>query len=39
MHTGGNFRAVDQRYKFFPRNDYRNNGQFKGFIIQAVVGF
>lgn len=31
--------AVDQRYKLFPRSDYRNNGQFKGFMIQAVVGF
>jgi hypothetical protein len=31
--------AVDQRYKFFPGSDYRNDGKFTGFMIQAIVGF
>lgn len=30
---------VDQLYKDFPLDDYRNNGEFRGFILQAVVGF
>jgi len=30
---------VVQNYKDFPQGDYRNNGQFKGYVIEAVVGF
>lgn len=30
---------VDQRYRDFPQEDYRNDGQFNGYVIQAVVGF
>ncbi len=30
---------VDQRYRDFPGEDYRNNGKFKGYVIQVVVGF
>ncbi len=30
---------VVQNYKDFPTNDYRNEGKFSGFFIQAVVGF
>lgn len=30
---------VDQLYKDFPETDYRNNGKFKGFMAQAVIGF
>ncbi len=30
---------VTQKYKDFPGTDYRNAGKFKGYVIQAVVGF
>ncbi|MDB5191014.1 MAG: hypothetical protein JWQ96_577 [Segetibacter sp.] len=30
---------VDQQYKNFPTADYRNGGKFKGYVIEAVVGF
>jgi hypothetical protein len=30
---------VTQKYKDFPVADYRNAGKFKGYVIQAVVGF
>jgi hypothetical protein len=30
---------VDQRYKDFPVADYRSGGKFKGYVIEAVVGF
>ena len=30
---------VTQKYKDFPGTDYRNAGNFKGYVIQAVVGF
>lgn len=30
---------VIQNYKDFPTTDYRSGGQFKGFVIEAVVGF
>ena len=30
---------VTQKYKDMPTADYRNGGEFKGYVIQAVVGF
>jgi hypothetical protein len=30
---------ADQLYTDFPREDYRNEGKFKGFMMQAVVAF
>ena len=30
---------VKQNYKDYPTADYRNGGEFKGYVIQAVVGF
>jgi hypothetical protein len=30
---------VIQKYKNFPNADYRNGGEFKGYVIEAVVGF
>lgn len=30
---------VNQQYKEFPTADYRAGGEFKGFVVQAVVGF
>jgi hypothetical protein len=30
---------VTQKYKDFPLADYRSAGKFKGYVIQAVVGF
>lgn len=30
---------VMQQYKDFPTADYRNEGEFSGFMIEAVVGF
>ena len=30
---------VTQKYKDFPAADYRNGGKFKGYVIEAVVGF
>jgi hypothetical protein len=30
---------VDQRYKDFPGTDYRSGGKFKGYVVEAVVGF
>ncbi len=30
---------VNQNFNDFPTNDYRNEGKFNGFFIQAVVGF
>lgn len=30
---------VKQQYKNLPAADYRNGGEFKGYVIQAVVGF
>lgn len=30
---------VNQKYKDFAVTDYRNGGEFKGYVIQAVVGF
>ncbi|MEO6732616.1 MAG: hypothetical protein ABIN01_15455 [Ferruginibacter sp.] len=30
---------VVQNYKDFPTSDYRSGGKFKGFVVEAVVGF
>ena len=30
---------VSQKYKNFPTADFRSGGKFKGYVIQAVVGF
>lgn len=30
---------VNQQYKNLPAGDYRNGGEFKGYVVQAVVGF
>ena len=30
---------VNQEYKGFPTTDIRNGGKFKGYVIEAVVGF
>jgi hypothetical protein len=30
---------VNQQYKDLPTADYRDGGEFKGYVIQAVVGF
>ena len=30
---------VIQKYKDFPTTDYRNDGKFNGYVIEAVVGF
>ena len=30
---------VNQQYKDIPVADYRNGGEFKGYMVQAVVGF
>jgi hypothetical protein len=30
---------VKQQYKKFPTADFRNGGEFSGYVIQAVVGF
>ena len=30
---------VIHRYEDFPTADYRNGGEFKGYVIEAVVGF
>ncbi|AMM51586.1 hypothetical protein TH61_10935 [Rufibacter sp. DG15C] len=30
---------VNQEYKDFPTADYRDGGRFKGFVVQAAVGF
>ncbi|MBK8278839.1 MAG: hypothetical protein IPK94_01350 [Saprospiraceae bacterium] len=30
--------VVSQKFKDFPSTDYRNNGKFNGFVIEAVVG-
>lgn len=30
---------VKQQYKDFPVADYRNGGEFSGYVVQAVVGF
>ena len=30
---------VIQKYKDFPMEDYRSGGKFKGYVIEAVVGF
>jgi hypothetical protein len=30
---------VKQQFKDFPVTDYRNGGEFNGYVIQAVVGF
>ncbi len=30
---------VKQQFKDFPVTDYRNGGEFSGYVIQAVVGF
>ena len=30
---------VSQKYKDFPTADFRSGGKFKGYVIQAVVGF
>ncbi|THU39779.1 hypothetical protein FAM09_13740 [Niastella caeni] len=31
--------AVNQYYKDFPQEDYRNEGKFNGGVIQVVIGF
>ena len=31
--------VVEQRYKNFPLTDYRSSGKFKGYVLEAVVGF
>ena len=30
---------VTQNYKDFPTTDYRNEAQFSGFVVEAVIGF
>jgi hypothetical protein len=30
---------VIQTYKDFPNTDYRSGGKFKGYVIEASVGF
>jgi hypothetical protein len=30
---------VMQQYKDFPTNDYRNEAEFSGFVVEAVIGF
>lgn len=30
---------VNQNYKDFPKADYRYEGNFKGYVVQAVIGF
>lgn len=30
---------VNQQYKDFPVTDFRNGGEFKGIVVEAVVGF
>ena len=30
---------VIQQYKDFPAQDHRNSGKFKGYVVEAVVGF
>ena len=30
---------VIQNYKDFPAADYRNGGEIKGVVVEAVVGF
>lgn len=30
---------VNQQYKDFPAADYRAGGKFKGYVVEAVVGF
>jgi hypothetical protein len=30
---------VMQKYRDFPVQDYRSSGQFKGYVVEAVVGF
>ncbi|MBK8920134.1 MAG: hypothetical protein IPM81_01260 [Saprospirales bacterium] len=30
---------VVQNFKDFPVNDYRNEGKFNGFVVEAVIGF
>ena len=30
---------VIQNYKDFPNTDFRNGGKFKGYVVEAVVGF
>lgn len=30
---------VTQKYKDFPTTDYRNEAEFSGFVIEAVIGF
>ena len=41
--TGCNILAkaewVNQKYSDFPLTDIRNGGQFKGFMVQGVIGF
>jgi hypothetical protein len=31
--------VVNQQYKDFPNTDFRNGGKFKGYVVEAVVGF
>jgi hypothetical protein len=31
--------VMNQDYKGFPVTDIRNKGNFKGYVIEAVVGF
>lgn len=33
------FEYVNQEYVDFPTTDYRNEGKFNGFVVEAVVGF
>ena len=30
---------VNQEYNDFPLTDIRNHGQFKGFVLEAVISF
>jgi hypothetical protein len=30
---------VDQYYRHFPPEDYRKDGKFNGYVIQAVISF
>ena len=30
---------VSQNYNDFPTTDYRNEGKFSGYFVQAVIGF
>jgi hypothetical protein len=30
---------VNQKYKDYPTTDFRSGGNFKGYVVEAIVGF